>query len=83
MDVHPVRQGNPARTGIPSRPPTPRRGLLLLDLQLGLEGGQPTVKPTWHWATLEEGPVTREPEDVYPPEVLADVTARGAAYRRS
>lgn len=50
----------------------------LVDLHLGADpDGQP--RPTWHWSTLEGGPVTREPMDVYAPEVLADILSRGAA----
>ena len=59
------------------------RYAVLLDLRLEVGGTGPTVQPTWHWATLEEGPVTIDPEPVYEPEVLADITARGAAFRRS
>lgn len=50
---------------------------VLVDLRLGTDpDGQP--RPTWHWSTLEGGPVTREPMDVYAPDVLADVLGRGA-----
>lgn len=55
------------------------RYAVLLDLHLTLDADSPKLAPTWHWATLEDGPATIDPEDVYLPEVLADVTARAAA----
>lgn len=58
------------------------RYAVLLDLRLELGGPAPTVQPTWHWATLEEGPVSIDPEPVYAPDVLAEITARAAQYRR-
>ncbi|MDR3068220.1 MAG: hypothetical protein LBU50_01780 [Cellulomonas sp.] len=53
---------------------------VLVDLHLGADpDGQP--RPTWHWSTLEGGPVTREPMDVYTPEVLASILSRGATRK--
>jgi hypothetical protein len=52
---------------------------VLLDLHLGDDPAAVAPRPTWHWATLEGGPVTREPMDVYTPEVLADILGRGSA----
>jgi len=54
------------------------RYAVLLDLHLTLDADAPKLAPTWHWATLEAGPATIDPEDVYPPEVLDDIVARAA-----
>lgn len=60
------------------------RYAVLLDLHLTLDHDDPTIRPTWHWATLEGGPATIDPEEVYEDDVLADITTRGsdAALRR-
>jgi len=52
---------------------------VLLDLHLGVDPEIAQPHPTWHWSTLDGGPVTREPMEVYTPEVLADILGRGAA----
>ena len=43
----------------------------------------PKIAPTWHWATLEGGPATIDPEAVYLPDVLVDITARAARAARA
>lgn len=52
------------------------RYAVLLDLRLSDEADQAVVHPHWHWATLEDGPVTPGPVPVYTDDVLADVLAR-------
>lgn len=54
------------------------RYAVLLDLHLTLDADAPKLAPTWHWATLESGPATIDPEDVYPAGVLDDIAARAA-----
>lgn len=54
------------------------RYAVLVDLHLTLDQDSPKLDPTWHWATLEAGPVTIDPEPVYPADVLPDIEARGA-----
>ncbi|MCL2463449.1 MAG: hypothetical protein FWF28_00025 [Micrococcales bacterium] len=54
------------------------RYAVLLDLHLTLDADCPSIAPTWHWATLDGGPATIEPEAVYPPDVLRDFTERAA-----
>ena len=58
------------------------RYAVLVDLHLDLAAPSPTLEPRWHWSTLEAGPVTIDPEPVYTPEVLAEITARAARYVR-
>lgn len=58
------------------------RYAVLVDLHLTLDQDSPKLDPTWHWATLEAGPATIDPEPVYPAEVLADIEARGARSAR-
>jgi hypothetical protein len=50
---------------------------VLVDLHLGDDPKTAQPRPTWHWATLDCGPATRDPMDVYAPEVLADILSRG------
>ena len=56
---------------------------MLLDLHLTLDANSPKIAPTWHWATLEGGPATTDPEAVYLPDVLVDITARAARAARA
>lgn len=58
------------------------RYAVLLDLHLGPDTASTDPRPTWHWASLESGPVSPEPQTVYADEVLADVLARGRALYR-
>jgi hypothetical protein len=60
------------------------RYAVLLDLHLTLDADAPQLAPTWHWATLEGGPATTDPEPVYLAEVLADLSSRAtrAAHTR-
>ncbi len=59
------------------------RYAVLVDLHLTLDANSPRIAPTWHWATLEEGPVTIDPEPVYLADVLADISARAASFART
>lgn len=52
------------------------RYAVLVDLHLTFDQNAPKLSPSWHWATLEDGPATIDPEDVYAPDVLAEITAR-------
>jgi len=58
------------------------RYAVLLDLHLTFDQDSPKLWPTWHWATLEGGPVTIDPEDVYLPEVFEEMTVRAVQRRR-
>jgi hypothetical protein len=58
------------------------RYAVLLDLHLTFDAASPQISPTWHWATLEAGPATIDPEAVYLPEVLEDIAARAARATR-
>ena len=58
------------------------RYAVLLDLHLTLDADSPRIAPTWHWATLEDGPSTIDPEPVYLAEVLADLSSRAARAAR-
>jgi hypothetical protein len=58
------------------------RYAVLVDLHLELHSPSPAFEPTWHWSTLESGPVTIDPEPVYAPDVLAEIVARAAANAR-
>jgi hypothetical protein len=55
---------------------------VLLDLHLTLDEDSPKILPTWHWATLEAGPATIDPEPVYLADVLADIVARAHRVAR-
>ena len=59
------------------------RYAVLLDLHLTLDVNSPKIAPTWHWATLEGGPATIDPEAVYLPDVLDDIAARAARAGRT
>ncbi len=59
------------------------RYAVLLDLHLTLDANSPKIAPSWHWATLEEGPATIDPEPVYLDDVLADISARAALAART
>ncbi|HEY0118412.1 MAG TPA: hypothetical protein VGC04_06510 [Cellulomonas sp.] len=59
------------------------RYAVLLDLHLTLDVNSPKIAPSWHWATLEEGPATIDPEPVYLDDVLADISARAARSART
>ncbi|HWB36961.1 MAG TPA: hypothetical protein VHA75_13155 [Rugosimonospora sp.] len=58
------------------------RYAVLVDLHLTLDANAPKIWPTWHWATLEEGPATIDPEAVYTADVLEEVTARAVESGR-
>jgi hypothetical protein len=52
---------------------------VLLDLHLGSDPTVVQPRPTWHWSTLDAGPVTQEAKDVYTPQVLADLLGMSAS----
>lgn len=58
------------------------RYAVLVDLHLTFDESTPQLAPTWHWATLEGGPSTIDPEPLYEDGVLADIAARGARNAR-
>jgi hypothetical protein len=58
------------------------RYAVLVDLHLTFDQAAPKLWPTWHWAALESGPATIDPEDVYLPDVLDDITGRAARHIR-
>ena len=58
------------------------RYAVLVDLHLTFDEDAPKLWPTWHWATLEGGPATIDPEVIYLPEVLDEMSARAMQRRR-
>jgi len=52
------------------------RYAVVLDLQFDDDGTTADVNPHWHWATLEEGATTDEPQPVYADAVLAEILRR-------